>query len=422
MGNANVSHVTVTWYKAQPGSSRELLITHDARNHVHRYPGVTSRFQPSRDVTNNSYVLTITGVDPSDVAIYICSVRGSSYGAGTLLNVTTTVQKPVLVQSPPVHSVRVGWTVSFQCVMGNANVSHVTVTWYKAQPGSSRELLITHDARNHVHRYPGVTSRFQPSRDVTNNSYVLTITGVDPSDVAIYICSVRGSSYGAGTLLNVTISNARMAGELRIVWISVGAALGALLIVGAALLFWVCPARTRKRQSSKTIQPTDKLPESHYKNISLPGVTQVSQKPKELRFTRTETGNPTKYQTTFVPNQNLLYNSFEPNNYSNVQLKATEPVPAKSNYHRGQRNQQLRPTQLPRQHESAPRCHRQSTLRRFIAFKNLAAPTSSKTVSTPACEDIYANQSQIRAHLLKEKSTDPQMDSNSIYMNFDPRY
>ncbi|XP_078413669.1 uncharacterized protein LOC144690012 [Cetorhinus maximus] len=220
------------------------------------------------------------------------------------------------------------------------------------------------------------------------------------------------------------VSNLRMVGELRIVWISVGAVLGALLIVGAALLFWVCRARARvrKRQSPKTIEPTDKLPESHYKNIPLPGVTQGSQKPKELRFTCTETGNPTKYQTTFVPNQNLLYNSFEPNNYSNVRLKATEPVPGKSNYRRDQRNQQLRPTQLPLQHESTPRCHRQSTPRRFIAFKNLAAPTGSKTVSIPTCEDIYANQSQIRAHLLKEKSSDPQMDSNSIYMNFDPRY
>eukprot|EP00061_Rhincodon_typus_P004118 g21794.t1 len=111
-------------------------------------------------------------------------------------------ETPILLQSPAVHSVMEGDSVRFQCNLENANVSKLIVTWYKN--GSSKQELITYDTQGHVYRHRGVAARFQPSRDISNNSYILTITNVQASDNAVYVCSVRGSSYGAGTQLNVT--------------------------------------------------------------------------------------------------------------------------------------------------------------------------------------------------------------------------
>uniref|UniRef100_UPI00398F8952 uncharacterized protein n=1 Tax=Pristiophorus japonicus TaxID=55135 RepID=UPI00398F8952 len=130
-----------------------------------------------------------------------------------------------------------------------------------------------------------------------------------------------------------------------------------------------------------------------------------SQKPKELRSANREACTSRKYQTRrFISGQSK-----------------TEQVLEKHQHCRELKDQQLQPTQWTHQHQSAPRGHQpQSSLRCFLPFKNLAPPTSNKTLLAPAGSELYANQRQIKPHLSKEKSSDLQADSNSTYMNFDP--
>uniref|UniRef100_UPI00398F8A69 uncharacterized protein n=1 Tax=Pristiophorus japonicus TaxID=55135 RepID=UPI00398F8A69 len=193
--------------------------------------------------------------------------------------------------------------------------------------------------------------------------------------------------------------------DLTIVWISVGAVLGLTLIAGAALVFCIRQARFGRLQSSPSVHTATTLPAPNYENISLPGRTQFSQKPKELRSANREACTSRKYQTRrFISGQSK-----------------TEQVLEKHQHCRELKDQQLQPTQWTHQHQSAPRGHQhQSSLRRFLPFKNLAPPTSNKTLLAPTGSELYANQRQIKPHLSKKKSSDLQADSNSIYMNFDP--
>ncbi|XP_078413635.1 uncharacterized protein LOC144689975 [Cetorhinus maximus] len=262
-----VEKYTVHWYHPQNKSG--IILSHFVVGGVYRSKGLSKRIQPSGDVVNNSYTLTIRDVQLNDTNVYICGIWGSIFGNGTLLNVTSA-NAPVLIQSPSLERVTEGHTAQLQCTMRNAAVTDTDVHWYRELPGKDMERVLTHDIRNITRRSPGFTERLQPSRDTSNNSFILTITNVQPSDTAAYYCKVWGDISGNGTRLNIPISNLRMVGELRIVWISVGAVLGALLVVGAALLFWVCPARARarKRQSPSSLHTGDNALIPDYANIS----------------------------------------------------------------------------------------------------------------------------------------------------------
>ncbi|XP_078086639.1 immunoglobulin gamma-1 heavy chain-like [Mustelus asterias] len=205
MGNAAVTDTDVYWHRERPGKDRERVLTHYTRNNIHRSPGFTERFQPSTDTSNNSFILTITMVQPSDTAVYYCSVWEGTWvwGKGSRLNVTSA-NVPVLTQSPSVERVTEGQTARLQCTMGNAAVTDTDVHWHRELPGKDRERVLTLDTGNNIHRSPGFTERFQPSRDTSNNSFILTITVVQPSDTAVYYCSVWGDISGNGTQLNVT--------------------------------------------------------------------------------------------------------------------------------------------------------------------------------------------------------------------------
>ncbi|XP_041037489.1 uncharacterized protein LOC121274305 isoform X2 [Carcharodon carcharias] len=260
-----VEKYTVHWY--HPQNKSHIILSHFVTGGVYRSKGLSKWIQPSRDFVNNGYTLTIRDVQLNDTNVYICGIWGRIFGNGTLLNVTSA-NAPVLIQSPSLERVTEGHTAQLQCTMRNAAVRDTDAHWYRELPEKDMEWVLTYDIKNITRWSPGFTERFQPFRDTSNNSFILTITNVQPSDTAVYYCKVWGDISGNGTRLNITISNARMAGELKIVWISVGAALGALLIVGAALLFWVCPARTRKRQSSCSLHTGDNALIPDYANIS----------------------------------------------------------------------------------------------------------------------------------------------------------
>ncbi|XP_072363921.1 uncharacterized protein [Scyliorhinus torazame] len=203
MRNAALRDNVVYWYRERPGKQWESILTHYAYNDIYRSPGFSERFLPSRHIDSNRYILTISNVQPSDTAVYYCSVWGRVYGSGSRLNVTSA-NAPVLIQSPSLERVTEGQTARLQCTMRNAAVTHTDVHWNRELPGKDMERVLTHDIKNNTRWSPGFTERFHPSRDTSNKTFILTISNVQPSDTAVYYCSVWGDINGNGSQLNVT--------------------------------------------------------------------------------------------------------------------------------------------------------------------------------------------------------------------------
>ncbi|XP_072370857.1 uncharacterized protein [Scyliorhinus torazame] len=199
-----VDKYTLHWYRSQ---SKEWILSHDINGEVSRATGLYDRFQPSRDVPGNSYILTVRDVKPGDSAVYICGIWGKIFGKGTRLNVTSE-KPPVLIQSPSVERVPEGQTARFHCSMQNAAVRYTNVYWYRKLPGKERERILALDTKNYVDRDSGFSERFLPARHISSNSFILTISNVQPNDTAVYYCSVWGHISGDGSQLNVTSADA----------------------------------------------------------------------------------------------------------------------------------------------------------------------------------------------------------------------
>ncbi|XP_041034642.1 uncharacterized protein LOC121272188 [Carcharodon carcharias] len=201
MQNAAVRNTKVDWYRRQSGRYMKWISSYHRNGYKRQDPYFTGHLQPSRDTSSNSFILTITNVQPSDAGVYYCTVWGSVYGEGTQLTVTSA---PVLIQFPSLERVTEGHTAQLQCIMRNAAVRDTDAHWYRELPEKDMEWVLTHDIQNNTQRSPGFTERFQPFRDTSNNSFILTITNVQPSDTAVYYCKVWGDISGDGTRLNIT--------------------------------------------------------------------------------------------------------------------------------------------------------------------------------------------------------------------------
>ncbi|XP_048457275.1 uncharacterized protein LOC109915806 isoform X2 [Rhincodon typus] len=263
--NNTVENYTVHWY--HPENKTHILLSHFAGGSVYRSRGFSERFQLSRNVTSNSYILTIRDLKLTDTNTYICGIWGNIFGKGTRLNVTGA-NAPNLLQSLIPERVTEGHTAQLQCTMRNAAVTRTDVHWYRERPENNTEWVLTHNVRNITQWSPGFTERFQSSRDPSNNSFILTITNVWPSDTGVYYCKVWGDISGNGTQLTVMVPAVGMNRELWIVWISVGAALGVTLIAGAALLFCIRITRSGKRSSSSPHHTGEHSLMLEYENIS----------------------------------------------------------------------------------------------------------------------------------------------------------
>ncbi|XP_048476379.1 immunoglobulin lambda-1 light chain-like [Rhincodon typus] len=124
-----------------------------------------------------------------------------------LLQVTGTLALPDLNQSPVSDPVSAGQTVQLNCAMQNSKVGSHEMYWYRQSPGEAPVWVVEHETDNDIFRGTGFTDRFQPSRDSSSNSYILTIRNLVSSDSAVYYCAVWDSSagiiYGGGTALTV---------------------------------------------------------------------------------------------------------------------------------------------------------------------------------------------------------------------------
>ncbi|GCC20727.1 hypothetical protein chiPu_0019294 [Chiloscyllium punctatum] len=113
-----------------------------------------------------------------------------------LIHVTGTLADPVLNQSPVSDPVSAGQTIQLKCAMQNDDVDSYDVDWYRQSPGEAPVWVITHDTDDDIYRGTGFTNRFQPSRDTSNNNFILTIENLVSSDSAVYYCAVWDSSAG----------------------------------------------------------------------------------------------------------------------------------------------------------------------------------------------------------------------------------
>uniref|UniRef100_UPI00398F1D9E uncharacterized protein n=1 Tax=Pristiophorus japonicus TaxID=55135 RepID=UPI00398F1D9E len=239
MRNARVSDTDVHWYRQLPGQDTEWVLTHEASGSTRGSPGSTDRLQPSRDTSNNSFILTVTDVQPSDTAAYYCKVWGDISGNGTQLNVTNPLADPVLVQHPTVSKVPEGETVQLQCAMYNASVSDADVHWHCQRPGNNSEWVMSQFVNGTITKSWGFHDRFLPSRNIISNSYILTIVNVSLSDTAAYSCSVWSYIYGAGTQLNVTELSEKWSLNIIISIAVCALVLAALLCIFIAAVFYV---------------------------------------------------------------------------------------------------------------------------------------------------------------------------------------
>ncbi|XP_043551185.1 immunoglobulin superfamily member 2-like [Chiloscyllium plagiosum] len=229
MRNASVTHTNVHWDREKPGNKMEWVLTHDMRNITQWSPGFTERFQSSREPSNNSFILTITNTQPNDTGVYYCKAWGDISGNGTQLNVTDPLADPVLIQDPVVSKVAEGETVEFECAMNNASVTDTDVHWHYQRPGSNREWVISHFVNGTLTKAQGFPDHVQLSRNVSRNSYILSLVNVTLNDTAVYSCSVWSYIYGAGSQLIVTEESSH-----GIPWTS-----DSILIIGTILGFTV---------------------------------------------------------------------------------------------------------------------------------------------------------------------------------------
>ncbi|XP_072370805.1 immunoglobulin gamma-1 heavy chain-like [Scyliorhinus torazame] len=204
MRNAAVTHTDVHWNRELPGKDMERVLTHDIKNNTRWSPGFTERFHPSRDTSNKTFILTISNVQPSDTAVYYCSVWGDISGNGSQLSVTSRLADPVLIQYPNISKVPEGETVELQCAMYNASVNDTDVHWYHQRPGYDRQWTMSWFVNGTISKSRDFQDRFQHSQDFSSNSYILTIVNVTLNDTAVYSCSVWSYIHGAGSQLYVT--------------------------------------------------------------------------------------------------------------------------------------------------------------------------------------------------------------------------
>ncbi|XP_060687182.1 polymeric immunoglobulin receptor-like isoform X2 [Hemiscyllium ocellatum] len=233
--NAAVTHTNVHWDREKAGNKVEWVLTHDMRNITQWSPGFTERFQSSRDPSNNSFILTITNVQPNDTGVYYCKLWGDISGNGTQLTVTDPLADPVLIQDPVVSKVPGGETVTFQCAMHNASVIDTDVHWHHQRPGSNREWVISHFVNGTLTKAQGFHDRVLLSRNIHRNSYTLSLVNVTQNDTAVYSCSVWSYIYGAGSQLNVTASSHKLPWTSDPILI-IGTILGITVLICIALL------------------------------------------------------------------------------------------------------------------------------------------------------------------------------------------
>ncbi|XP_005869899.1 PREDICTED: immunoglobulin iota chain-like [Myotis brandtii] len=111
-----------------------------------------------------------------------------------LSHCTGSLSQPVLTQ-PPSLSASPGVTVRLTCTLNSGfSVGSYYISWYQQKPGSPPRYLLYYHSDSIKGQGSGVPSRFSGSKDASANAGLLTISGLQPEDEAVYYCATPHSS------------------------------------------------------------------------------------------------------------------------------------------------------------------------------------------------------------------------------------
>nr|6IEK_C Chain C, Light chain of Fab R12 [Homo sapiens]6IEK_F Chain F, Light chain of Fab R12 [Homo sapiens] len=113
---------------------------------------------------------------------------------------------PVLTQ-PPSSSASPGESARLTCTLpSDISVSSYNIYWYQQKPGSPPRFLLYYYSDSDKGQGSGVPSRFSGSKDASDNTGILLISGLQSEDEADYYCMIWPSNawvFGGGTKLTV---------------------------------------------------------------------------------------------------------------------------------------------------------------------------------------------------------------------------
>ncbi|XP_050762843.1 uncharacterized protein LOC127022996 [Gymnogyps californianus] len=191
------SSSNVGWYQQKVPGSAPVTVIYGSNS---RPSGIPSRFSGS--YSGSTATLTITGVQAEDEAVYFCAgyaaaamlsrhqlgvsavppspTRGGLWSRGSLVQAAVT--------QPASVSAKLGQTVQITC-SGISSSSSYGVGWYQQKvPGGALVTVIYSSNK----RPSDIPSRFSGSK--SGSTGMLTITGVQAEDEAVYFCGGWDSS------------------------------------------------------------------------------------------------------------------------------------------------------------------------------------------------------------------------------------
>nr|5FHA_L Chain L, Antibody 114 Fab light chain [Homo sapiens]5FHC_L Chain L, Antibody 114 Fab light chain [Homo sapiens] len=164
----------VAWYQQRPGKVPKLLISAASALHA----GVPSRFSGSGSGTH--FTLTISSLQPEDVATYYCQNYNSApltFGGGTKVEIKRTVAAPSVFIFPPSDEQLKSGTASVVCLLNNFYPREAKVQWKvdnALQSGNSQESVTEQDSKDSTYSL----------------SSTLTLSKADYEKHKVYACEV----------------------------------------------------------------------------------------------------------------------------------------------------------------------------------------------------------------------------------------